>query len=114
MQPKLYDLSYLKELSSGDLEFEHSMIDYFITNTPDVIDTMDRLIIQEDWNEIREVIHRFIPNLNMVGAKEFLEDANNIELFTEKRYNLENVPSLWGNVKKGCIELLEQLTNDFQ
>lgn len=114
MKSKLYDLTYLKELSSGDQDFENTMIDYFIENSPKVISTMDQLIEDEDWAECREVIHKFIPNLNVVGAHELLDDANNVEIFTEKRINLDQVSELWGRVKSGCQMLIEQLKADFQ
>lgn len=113
MENKLYNLSYLSELSGGDKEFENSMIDYFISNTPNVIKTIDNLLEQEDWKQIREEIHRFIPNLNMVGASLLLDDSNNIEKYTETAQNLDLVPDLWGGVKKQCFKLVEQLTSDF-
>ena len=114
MATKLYNLSYLHELSSGDQDFEKSMIDYFISNSPKVLEAVDQLISKEDWAEIREVIHKFIPNLNMVGANELLDDANKVELYTEKKINLDQVSGHWIRVKTGCQTLIRQLETDFQ
>jgi len=113
MEPRLYNLTYLKELSGGDIEFESSMINYFVSNTPKVIKTVDELIAKEDWKQIREEIHRFIPNLNMVGASLLLEDSNNIEKYTETSQNLNLVSGLWITVKNQCFILVEQLQSDF-
>lgn len=114
MQEKIYNLSYLKELSSGDLEFENSMISYFVSNTPKVIDTIDQLLDETNWKQIREEIHRYIPNLNMVGASGLLDDANSIENYTETGKNLDKVPYLWAGLKKQCYSLVKQLSEDFE
>lgn len=113
MELRKYNLEYLTELSNGDEAFKMSMIEYFISNTPTVLSTIDELLDHKNWKEIREVIHRFIPNLNMVGALDFIEDANKIEVYSEKELNLDQVPLLWRKVKENCLELIKQLTQDF-
>jgi len=113
MENKLYNLNYLKELSSGDKEFEDSMISYFISNAPAILENVDQLIADEDWKEIREAIHRFIPNLNMMGAESFIETANTIEVNTEQGISLETVPGMWLQLKEWSIELIDQLKADF-
>ena len=113
MENKIYNLNYLKELSSGDKEFEDSMISYFIANAPAILENVDQLVADEDWKEIREVIHRYIPNLNMMGAESFIETANTIEVNTEQGVNLETVPGLWLQLKEWSIELIDQLKADF-
>lgn len=112
MESKLYNLNYLKELSNGDADFENSMISYFVSNTPEMLDRTQMLIDTEDWAQIREEIHRFIPNLNMVGASALLKGANDIEKFTEKRENLDQVPGLWYTLKEQCVQLVGQLEAD--
>lgn len=114
MKVKIYNLSYLKELSGGDVEFENSMINYFASNTPKVIAEIDRLLDDTQWKQIREEIHRFIANLNMVGALELLDDANSIENYTETGQNLDKVPGLWNGLRKQCHCLVEQLNEDFE
>ena len=113
MDKKLYNLNYLKELSSGDEEFEDSMITYFITNSPSILENVDQLVKAEDWKEIREVIHRFIPNLNMMGAEDFIDTANAIEISTDQGTNLEKVPEMWIQLKEWSIQLIDQLKKDF-
>lgn len=108
----LYNFDYLKELSDGDKDFEQSMLEYFVSNTPNVLVTIDQLVSGEDWKQIREEIHRFIPNLNMVGASLLLDDANNIEKYTETLVNLGEVPGLWDTLKGQCKVLVEQLQNE--
>ncbi len=113
METKLYNFDYLKELSGGDKEFEDTMISYFISNTPNLVQTIDDLVANEDWKQIREDIHRFIPNLNVVGASLLLDDANNIEKYTETGQNLEKVPVLWTTLREQCLLVVEQLENDY-
>ena len=113
METKLYNFDYLKELSGGDKEFEDTMISYFISNTPNLVQTIDDLVANEDWKQIREDIHRFIPNLNVVGASLLLDDANNIEKYTETGQNLEKVPVLWTTLREQCLLVVKQLENDY-
>jgi HPt (histidine-containing phosphotransfer) domain-containing protein len=113
MDKKLYNLNYLRELSSGDKDFEDSMINYFVSNAPEILDNVDQLIADEDWKEIREVIHKFIPNLNMMGAEDFIPTANTIEINTEQGINLESVPGLWVQLREWSVQLIAQLKEDF-
>lgn len=112
MGTTLYNFDYLKELSDGDKDFEQNMLDYFVSNTPNVVLTIDKLISEQNWKQIREEIHRFIPNLNMVGASLLLDDANNIEKYTENLKNLEEVPGLWNTLRGQCNVLVKQLQDE--
>lgn len=111
---KLYNLDYLKELASGDEGFEMEMIRYFVENSPQVLDQMDVLNDHQDWAMLREVIHKFTPNMNLMGISSLIEKANDLELKAENRVNLDEIPALLADIRIGVMEAMEQLKTDFQ
>ncbi|MBT3244569.1 MAG: hypothetical protein HN352_15585 [Bacteroidetes bacterium] len=110
---KLYDLEYLDQLADGDESFKNEMIQYFFTNTPKVLDEMKQFLKIEDWVEVRELIHRYIANLNMIGANSIIPVANDLERLAEKELNIEDIPAKWLIIDTFCKELLLELKRDF-
>ena len=111
---KLYNLDYLEELSSGDKEFEMEMIRYFIENSPQVLDHMDVLNSHQDWAMFREVIHKYTPNMNLIGVSTLIDTANKLELHAETKTHLDEIPGMLSRIREDVIKAIEQLKTDFQ
>ncbi len=109
----LYNLDYLKELAAGDENFMHEMVKYFYTHTPEVIGQMDALIADDDWMGVRELIHRYIANLNLIGALGVIDKANELEQYAENGEHLDQIPILWQEIKQYCGELILHIEKDF-
>ena len=110
---KHYDLTYLKELASGDEKFVQEMVVYFCTHSPGLLEAMDECLVQEDWKEMRELIHKYIPNINMVGIKNVLEDANRLEYYAEHREKLDLIPEILRHINTEVAIGIEELRHDF-
>ncbi len=108
-QQPLYNLEYLEQLSEGDQEFTTSMIQYFIDNAPAVLDSMKESYEQKDWVALRNVAHKFKPQLNFMGINSVLEEVESIEQDAFKQQNLERLPSLIQKTDRICREAIEQL-----
>ncbi|MFO7978205.1 MAG: response regulator, partial [Bacteroidales bacterium] len=108
-QQPLYNLEYLEQLSEGDHEFTSSMISYFIDNTPGVLDSMKENYEQKDWVALRNVAHKFKPQLNFMGINSVLEEVENIEQDAFKQQNLERLPTYIEKTDRICRAAIEQL-----
>lgn len=103
-QEKCFDLSYLEEISEGDQEFSSTMISYFIDNTPSVMETLEKKVQEQDWEEIRQIAHKLKPQVVYMGIHQIEDDVEQIEHFAQHRESLEKIPVL---VKKTAT-IIEQ------
>lgn len=108
-----YNLDYLDELAGGDESFKLEMIRHFIFNTPRVLITLDNHLAQSDWKSFRDEIHKFTPNLNMMGINEIVPVANELERLSERVIEVERIPDLYFGLKVNLNQALSQLIEDF-
>jgi HPt (histidine-containing phosphotransfer) domain-containing protein len=113
-QVQYYNLDYLKELSGGDVAFELEMIHHFIGNTPGVITRLDAYLGEESWKPFRDEVHKFVPNLNMMGVNEIIPVANELERLSELTIETERIPGLYVSFREHVGKALSQLTADFK
>jgi len=109
-----YNLDYLKELSGGDVSFEMEMINHFIGNTPGVLTRLDGYLAEEAWKPFRDEVHKFAPNLNMMGVNEIIQVANELERLSELRIETERIPGLYSGFREHVQIALEELIADFK
>ncbi|MEM1318612.1 MAG: PAS domain S-box protein [Bacteroidota bacterium] len=61
------DLSYLKDLSKGDLGFVKDMIGIFLREIPEALRKMEEACAQAQWAALSDIAHRIKSNYMMVG-----------------------------------------------
>lgn len=71
-QPKQIDTTYLKELSSGNLEFEREMIVLFLNQVPEDTAALKTAFEAGNLEEIRVAAHKLKSSLAIVGANSLL------------------------------------------
>ena len=109
----LYNLDYLEELSGGDKEFQMEMIRHFVLNAPDVLIRLAEHSESGDWKAFRDEIHKFTPNLNLMGIGEIIPVANLMEELSEKRIETERIPGLLNQFRAEVSKARDQLAKDF-
>jgi|SRR6476661_4914673 len=85
------DLSYLREVVSGNTEFMIEMIDIFLDQTPGFVDDLTKAIEEKDWPKVALVAHKLKPTFSFMGiasANELMED---IERDARDQTNLDEV-----------------------
>lgn len=87
-EKQITNLSYLEEIGMGDDELLIEMIEMFIKNTPETLNTLREYNREEDWKMLSAEAHKFKPNLSYVG----LEEAHQIVLEIEKTAKNESDP----------------------
>ncbi len=108
-----YNLDYLDELSGGDESFKIEMIRHFITNTPDVLAHLTGFLTGEEWKKFRDEVHKFTPNLNMMGIIEIIPVANELERLSEKVIEVDRIPDLYSGFEQHVRMALAELVSDF-
>jgi len=110
---KLYDLKYLEEIAGGDNAFKEEMLKYYIENTPAVLQTLDKSLNDADWGSFRFAIHKFTPNLTIVGMTALAGLANRLEVLATSPDKTGEIPSVYSGFREGLVNALSELTGDF-
>ncbi|SFW33174.1 Signal transduction histidine kinase [Chitinophaga sancti] len=63
----LVQLQYLKTLSKGDTEFEHAMLQQFVTQLPEDLGALKKAIQAEDIAAIRSTAHNLKTTISFIG-----------------------------------------------
>jgi PAS domain S-box-containing protein len=78
------DLSYLMELSNGDLPFVESIIDAFLSETPATLKSLKLLVHQKNWDQVYKIAHKLKPNFAMLGMTRLQEMTVTLEIIVKK------------------------------
>jgi PAS domain S-box-containing protein len=105
----LIDLEYLEQLSEGDNDFTISMLTYFIDNTPGVIDEMKQYYKEKDFKALRNVAHKFKPQLTFMGIKSIFQDVENMEQYANTGTNIDAIPELIQRTEEVCMKALVEI-----
>ena len=108
-QKSLTDLDYLEQLSEGDDDFSISMLSYFLDNTPVVMQEMKQFYEANDWKALRNVAHKFKPQLTFMGIKSIFQEVETIEQSAAKVKETEKIPELIELVNNTCLKAMEEL-----
>ena len=104
------DLTYLKELSNGKVEFEKEMIQMFLEEIPGEILNLEHGIKAKDYETVKLTTHKLKSTLPFVGlnfivGKEVLE----MEALAKSQSGLEKIEVLFLTVKEMCEKAFEEL-----
>jgi HPt (histidine-containing phosphotransfer) domain-containing protein len=108
-----YNLDYLKKISNDDQAFIREILNTFVESASEVVNAMTLLYKQEEFLQLSKVIHKFIPSLNFIGAKDDLEeDLNKLEIYLAKDQHPELVPDLLEKSKVTLNKLIDRISNE--
>lgn len=110
----LIDLEYLEQLSEGDNDFTISMLSYFIDNTPGIISEMKQYYREKDYKALRNVAHKFKPQLTFMGIKSIFQDVENIEQYAGTVTNTEAIPGLIERTEEVCSKAMVEIKAELE
>jgi len=77
--PVQVDLSYLKTIMNGNVEFIHDIVETFLNSMPQSLEEIRSLTKAEDWEKVSRAIHKIKPSLTMMGLQDLGAKAIEIE-----------------------------------
>ncbi len=110
----LIDLDYLEQLSEGDDDFTISMLSYFLDNTPGVINDMKEFYKDKDWKSLRNVAHKFKPQLTFMGIKSVFNEVETIEQNSANETRTDDIPELINIVEGVCVDAMEEIKAELE
>ncbi|MCX2681591.1 Hpt domain-containing protein [Galbibacter sp. EGI 63066] len=89
-----YDLSKLNELSGGDVEFNTSVIETFLTETPSDLSNLEQAAKGKAFDQVYQFAHKIKPNADLLGINKVRDQMLEIERHARGDYDIEAISAL--------------------
>lgn len=96
----IIDLSYLKEVATGDTEFIIEMIDVFLLQTPGYIEQLTAAIDQKDWTKMADLSHKIKPTFTFMGVMSAKDSLQMIETKSRNQEDYDEIVSEYNKMKQ--------------
>lgn len=103
-------MTYLREISDGDQEFINDMIETFLEETPNDIESMKTQLAASDWVELSKVAHKMKSSIKMFG----FETLKNQVLFLEQNGKKNENTSVMPEKVKEFLTGLDNAMNELR
>ncbi len=106
-----YNLNYLKEISSGDIDFEKDIINTFLKNIPEEMEQLANAIKEKNIEKTHHYSHKMKPSLQVLQVS----CAENLKLIeTESKSEIKNweiIEKNYRNAQEVLVAVIEALRN---
>jgi HPt (histidine-containing phosphotransfer) domain-containing protein len=89
----IIDLTYLKEVATGDTEFIIEMIDIFLLQTPGYVEQLTAAVDQKDWIKMADLSHKIKPTLAFMGVESAKNTLQEIETKSRNQEDYDGIVS---------------------
>lgn len=95
-----YSLDKLNELSGGDKDFNVSIIEVFLAETPSDMSSLEGAVAAKEFDKIYQHAHKIKPNADLLGIEAALEAVLTIEKHARGDQDIAAIETLTVTVKE--------------
>ncbi len=107
---KFVDLSYLTKLTKSDPKLMSQLINAYLVQTPPLIQSMKKSLIDKDWKMLQSAVHKMIPSFSIVGLSTNIQEiAKRIQEYAFTIEITEEIHKLVLELEDVCIQSCEEL-----
>ena len=111
---KYTDLEYLNRRTKSNPALMMEMITLYLDQTPLLVSTMKRSMLEKDWKSLYSAVHKLIPSFSIMGISTNFENmAKKVQEYANTRQQTDGVTELVLQLEvvcnKACEELREEL-----
>ncbi|HEY1025968.1 MAG TPA: Hpt domain-containing protein [Sphingobacteriaceae bacterium] len=103
------NLSYLRDIASGSVEFMIEMIDIFLDQTPEYFRNLETAVAEKNWKGVADVAHKIKPTLAFMGVNSGKQDIEDIEHKARDGRDVEEIQVQFNTLKEKCSNLFLKL-----
>ncbi len=107
---QIYNLSYLQEVSKGNIPFMLDMIQIFLTKTPETLAILQQEIEKSNWEMVGFYAHKLKATYAYMGMNELKELLINIEKSAKQVENLTEIPTWFHTIYKATQPALKDIS----
>lgn len=102
-QKKITDLAYLAEVSKGDKVFMKEMINLFLSENPEEIQSMEKGILERNFDAIKSIAHKLRSTLPFIGLDKVIDkEVVEVESLATQRSSIGKIEELFTKIKAMC------------
>ena len=106
---KFIDLSYLNEISNGNKDFIHELIDMFFQQIPEYQDMLTSLYSKKDWFNLGREAHKAKSAVLMMGLNDLAGDLKKLEEYAKDGKNIGEYKEIIAKFVRGSNYALKEL-----
>lgn len=111
-EDNVYNLSILRNLSRGNIDFVQKMIRIFIEQTSKTIEDIEAAIQEENYNEVSRLIHKIKPSVESLGISSILPEMTTFEKTVTIETDKEKIKTSFSTIKSTLTLAIAQLKNN--
>jgi response regulator RpfG family c-di-GMP phosphodiesterase len=111
---KMYDLSGLEKIASGDDAFFMKMISLFLSQSQEHLDKIREFAQNGNIEQIKAVIHKMKPSVNILGINSIKEIFETIEQLQNQPENNSEIQKVTVKLESVLLMVVEQLQQEYE
>lgn len=109
---KLCDFQYLSETMGGNKEVISEIINAFIDEIPQQLQSINDAITKTDYSTIKKLAHHMKSSVSILGISKILPILKEIENFGANATNIEKIKELYQNLDEMCNLALKEIEQE--
>lgn len=110
----IIDLSFIRKISNNNKEFIKEMIDIFIQQTEEIMNTLPTLVNHRIWKALHPLMHKFKSSSRNMGSPIMTDICNELEIITKQEPNWEAVEEITEKLLALCEGVLVELFKEVE
>ncbi|HEU4789367.1 MAG TPA: PAS domain S-box protein [Flavobacterium sp.] len=107
---KCINLDYLNHRTKSNPKLMIEMIGLYLEQTPDLINTLKKSLLVQDWNLLNAAIHKMIPSFSIMGMHSDFENmAKKIQEFVAIQQQNDEMESMVLKLEDVCMQACKEL-----
>lgn len=103
------DLSYLQNMTDGNMELIQEMIDIFISQVKEYGQKMKQLFKEKKWMELSKLAHKAKASVAIMGMSELSEELKELEIMAKEKKHINKYHDFIHKFINDCDEAVKEL-----
>lgn len=108
------NLEYLGHRTKSDPKLMMEMISLYLEQTPPLISSMKKSLLDKDWDGLHAAVHKIIPSFAIMGINsDFEHKAKMLQDYAAAQKQTDGIPGLVQELENICIQACMELQEEF-
>jgi HPt (histidine-containing phosphotransfer) domain-containing protein len=103
------DLTYLREMSGGNLDLVREMITIFIGQVGEFSEEMDRHLVKKEYELLGKLAHKAKSSISIMGLNDLARDLKNLEIMAKEGREPAKYPGMVSRFKEETRMAVDEL-----
>ncbi len=111
---KCTNLEYLNIRTKSNQSLMMEMISLYLKQTPPLINSMKKGLLQKDWDLLYSAVHKMIPSFSIMGINsDFEEIAKKVQDYASNQQHSKGIPEMVFQLEEVCEQACVELTEEY-